>query len=54
MVVQQSSRADEKVPVAMPVSWAELAQARRSDAFTIAVLGSKHTFHPVRVRVAHV
>ncbi len=35
-VVPWSTRAHARAPVAMPVSWDELAEATRSDAFTIA------------------
>ena len=35
-VVPWSTRAHDRAPVAMPVSWNELAEATRSDAFTIA------------------
>jgi bifunctional non-homologous end joining protein LigD len=34
-VLPWSSRAHPRAPVAIPVSWPELAEARRSDAFTI-------------------
>jgi bifunctional non-homologous end joining protein LigD len=34
-ILPWSSRAHARAPVAMPVSWAELAEARRSDAYTI-------------------
>ena len=35
-ILPWSTRAHERAPVAMPVTWAELAQAKGADAYTIA------------------